>query len=254
MSNILCGAMMILQKTIKAKRALEARSRELGVEERRVVILADGKREVSDIAAMLGDGVHEQIARLIKQGYLGPKESVEPVTDVAVQSRPKASLLRPEGVVSRLAAVFESAATSKGQAQPQPQPQPLGGDVVPTPSDVEPKAFDLYACTPRRRSLAAAKMYIVDMLQLQRSPEASALSVAIHTSESETGLIADILQALRFIEQRSDHEYAQKVRDQLLSTIPEIHVNTLMTAFGKTSAGAVQAAMNGTGLKLAVGR
>lgn len=218
---------MILQKTPKARSAIEMRTGELAVDERRIVILANGKRSASELAMMLGDAVHETLWRLIDHGYL--EFATTPAIPGGTPPAANSGQIRPS------AANPQPLAPGRASDRSSPPPDTAGRiETGSAPEDLGRGALGLYRQAPRRRSLAATKMYIVDMLQLLRSPEASALSVAIHTCGSDDQLLEDILEALRFIDQRSGRDYALKVQNQLLATIPEAYLPRLSEALTRS--------------------
>jgi hypothetical protein len=72
-----------------------------------------------------------------------------------------------------------------------------------------------------RRSLAATKMYLLDMLQLQRDAEAAEIKAAIRTSVGSEALIACLLQGVRHIQRIATPSYSQRVFARVAETIPE---------------------------------
>lgn len=75
-----------------------------------------------------------------------------------------------------------------------------------------------------RRSIAATKMYMIDMLQLLRNVEASSLAVSLHTSADEHELVRTVQAALRFIREASGETYALRVYQRVIETVPEPHL------------------------------
>src|SRR5262245_60397110 len=128
---------MRLSKTEKARDALDAgRAGDVDLRDRRVLILADGKRTRAELIAMLGSDRAASIDRLMQAGYLAPTKDVEP--EIA------APTLREMITTRELPAM--------PAASPAREPAPASAAAPPA----------------KRRSLAAAKMYLIDMLQLQR--------------------------------------------------------------------------------------
>jgi len=78
-----------------------------------------------------------------------------------------------------------------------------------------------------RRSLAGTKMYIMDMLQLMRDMDASALSVSLHTSANEAEFIEHVIAGARLIYQRRGISYGNRVLEKLLEIAPHAHVPAL---------------------------
>lgn len=186
---------MALGKTERGREALQAQSRTgLTLAERRVLILCDGRRERADIAALLGEGAAPIINNLYEAGYLTLQGGAMPSTAPPAAPRP----------------AMEPAAPSLVETQPaQPAPAP---QIVRTAS---------------RRSLAASKMYLVDMLQLQRDPEAVALRVEIQTSPSEEELVYRMMKGLDHLQGIATASYFQRVGDRLAEILPEQHLPRL---------------------------
>ncbi|MFZ4289738.1 hypothetical protein [Variovorax sp. HJSM1_2] len=78
-----------------------------------------------------------------------------------------------------------------------------------------------------RRSLVATKVYCVDMLQLIREPQAAAVVRALQSSLSETELIHNVWQCLRYLQQNTTPSYAAKVGARLAEIVPPQHLEQL---------------------------
>lgn len=74
-----------------------------------------------------------------------------------------------------------------------------------------------------RTSLAGAKMYLIDMLQLLRDADASAHAVALHMAQDEAALVSAMAQAMGFVRQASPASYAARVHERLAALLPEPH-------------------------------
>ncbi|QNP41470.1 hypothetical protein [Lysobacter solisilvae (ex Woo and Kim 2020)] len=181
---------MALSKTERARAALHAHAGAgLSLAERRVLILCDGQRNRDDLVALLGAGALSIIERLLQDGYL------------ALESGATA--------VPRLA-------TSAGQPVEATPAAP-----APIVSVAPP------ARATSRRSLAASKMYLVDMLQLQRDPESVSLRAEIQTSPSEDELVYRMMKGLHHLQAVAAASYARRVGDRLAEILPEQHVSRL---------------------------
>ncbi len=97
-------------------------------------------------------------------------------------------------------AVPASTPSSAPPAPPPPPPSPL-----PAP----------------RRSLAAAKLYVLDMLQLQRSAEAAAAQSAIHASGDREALVAAVLEGVRMTRRNATPSYGRRVLERVAEILPE---------------------------------
>jgi len=71
-----------------------------------------------------------------------------------------------------------------------------------------------------RRSSAAAKMYIVDVLQMIRGPEAQTLAALVHTSGNEEELMAALHLVLERLAALTRPRYALRVCQHLQTVLP----------------------------------
>jgi hypothetical protein len=142
--------------------------------------------------------VQVEIELLIQRGYLAEEGKTEEGTGQA--GGPKAVEIVSE-VASPVLAARQEGSTPRSNAHGEPRQQ-----------------------TGSRRSLAGTKMYIVDMLQLLRDMDASAMAVTIHTSEGEMDFIFNVIVATRFIAQRSGLSYGMRVIERLREIVPEAHL------------------------------
>ena len=178
---------MRLGKTVKARDALAAgKSGALDLRDRRILIHADGRRTREDVTAMLGAASAHAIDRLLREGYLGV----------------------PEGAASIAAAVPFA-----------PAPPPVVAAIAPAAAPAAPAAPR--APVRARRSLAAAKMYLLDMLQLQRNGEAAALRLAIQTTSDQEVLVDRLLEAMRHLLATSTPSYGDRVLQRFSEVLPE---------------------------------
>jgi hypothetical protein len=79
------------------------------------------------------------------------------------------------------------------------------------------------ATTPpaKRRSLAAAKMYLIDMLQLQRSPTAAELRLSIQSTSDPELLLQRLLEALAHLVASTPPSYGERVSARFSEVVPE---------------------------------
>lgn len=180
---------MRLDKTDKGRQALlDGVSAGLGLQARRILILADGRRDMAALEALLGTGIRPAIEVLVLEGYLA---------DAKAGSR---------------------------SAQPM---QPA-------------RATDPAASPPAatsRRSLAASKMYLLDMLQLQRTPEAAELRAAIQCAVDPAEQVEALLHAVRELLRSNATSYGPRVAARLAEILPEEALQRLQ-AIGSEHAGA----------------
>jgi hypothetical protein len=199
---------MALGKTERGREALQSQSKAgLTLAERRVLILCDGRRERADIVALLGDGAAPIINTLYEAGYITLQGGAVPsAAPIAATAPPVA---------------FQPAAEPAAPSPVEMQPAPHAPAPPPAPQTVR---------TASRRSLAASKMYLVDMLQLQRDPEAVALRAEIQTSPSEEELVYRMMKGLGHLQGIAAASYFQRVSDRLAEILPEQHLPRLEQA------------------------
>lgn len=94
---------------------------------------------------------------------------------------------------------------------------------MPAPAHDPPGA----APAASRRSIAAAKMYVIDMLQLQRGAEAGAIAAAVRACRDQDELAAHMLRALRFIHGVANSSLSRRVADRLAEIMPEQYLPEL---------------------------
>jgi hypothetical protein len=99
--------------------------------------------------------------------------------------------------------------------------------VAPAPAKPREQKVPQQQPATARRSLAGTKMYIMDMLQLMRDMDASAMAVSIHTSEGEYEFIANVIAAARLVAQKRGLSYGMRVLGKLKEIAPESHVPSL---------------------------
>lgn len=104
-----------------------------------------------------------------------------------------------------------------------PVPPPIAAP-VPAPIPPPPRVAE------SRRSLAASKMYLLDMLQLQRHPDAASLRAEIQTSPSDDELVYRMMKALDVLQHVANPGYAQRVGERLGEILPERYVARLQQA------------------------
>ena len=115
--------------------------------------------------------------------------------------------------------------------------------LAPAPPATEP-AHEAPAATPAssRRSIAAAKMYVIDMLQLQRGPDAAAIAAAVRICRDQDELAAHMLRALRYIHGVANPSLSRRVADRLAEIMPEQYLAELDVfrdaLFGESTAAA----------------
>jgi hypothetical protein len=212
---------MLLNKTALAREALQAGSGAgLSVQERRILIMTDGKRSLNDVMALLGADILPAIDRLIRDGYIDDGRG--PVAAAPPQAKPAQGLGGALGGLIRAATESVQARTEQIRAATTPSTQALPATapqaVVVAPA---PVATPAPARNGQRRSLVAAKMYVVDMLQLQRHPDTVELKARIQFTSGEPELLEAILDGMRVLLQLTNASYGQRIVARLHEVLPE---------------------------------
>lgn len=170
------------RKTALAHAALQTHRAGLDMRQRRVLIMADGQRSLGELSQLLGPETAQQVAALIRDGYL--TADAEPT-------------------------LHEALAT--------PQAAPAAPPPAPAPA----------APASHRRSLVAARLYLLGMLELQRDPAAQRLHQQLQRTTDEYPAVEVMLEALTLLPQLTSPGYAQRVQTRLGEVLPEEHLPAL---------------------------
>lgn len=202
---------MLLHKTERARAALsDTRSGDLSLHHRRILILTDGKRSINDLMAMLGNDILGDIDALMRAGYLATADAQGARVGIAggitgglgQRLREAASRLRPSG--------DESAA---------PVTQP---DIATTePAATSTPAGAATAAATSRRSLAASKMYVMDLLQMQRDLRIAECRTEIQCAQDETAVVVALLDGVRHLMPLVSESMAARILARLDEVLPE---------------------------------
>lgn len=82
----------------------------------------------------------------------------------------------------------------------------------------------------RRRSLVAARIYLLDILALQRDPLATLLHQQLQQTREESETLAALQHALSHLPALTSAGYAQRVEQRLREVLPENHLQALQAA------------------------
>lgn len=132
-------------------------------------------------------------------------------TGAAIVRLCEQGFLRIDGSTQRAAPKSAPAAT--------PPPSPASAPATPAPVAANP-----------RRSLVAAKMYIIGMLELQRSEEALSHRLLLQTSREAGEIVDHLLSAMGFLQRNTNASMAQRVRERLGEVLPEEYLPALEQA------------------------
>ncbi|HYM86066.1 MAG TPA: hypothetical protein VET30_04955 [Pseudoxanthomonas sp.] len=174
-------------KTDQARLALQSHAGPLSMRERRALILCDGQRDLKELTALLGVDAPALVMNLYEAGYLG-NTVVEPVARVPAQLPTRAPAAAPIPV-----------------AAPAPNPAPA------------PQT----QATGTRRSLVAAKLYLIGMLELQRDESAVAHRKQLQACQDPDAIMAHLLAGVHCLQRIASTSLAQRVRERLAEVLPE---------------------------------
>lgn len=105
--------------------------------------------------------------------------------------------------------------TAESPAITPPEPTAASAGMVPAAAAVAP--------VERRRSLAAARIYVLGILEMQRHPNAAALFRDLQQARAEDAILQVMQSALRVLPALTSDGYCQRVRERLLEALPREH-------------------------------
>lgn len=80
----------------------------------------------------------------------------------------------------------------------------------------------------RRRSMVAARIYVLDILALQRNPTAAQLHRVLQATREEEDTINALQLALAHLPAITSEGYTQRVRGRLQEVLPEVHLAAVL--------------------------
>lgn len=180
---------MYPRKTDLARQALQSHAAPLAMRERQALILCDGRRDLAELGAMLGSGAAAQIERLCAAGYL---------------------------------IMTGTPASSAPAAPAAPASEPIR-PVAPLPPAAVPPA----PAASSRRSIVAAKLYVIGMLELQRHESAASHRTRLQACQDPDATAAHILAAVHCLQRTTSNSFTQRVRERLAEVMPESYLPAL---------------------------
>ncbi|HEL5028628.1 MULTISPECIES: hypothetical protein [Stenotrophomonas] len=176
------------RKTDLARTALQAHRAPLDMRQRRLLILCDGQRTIADLTGLLGQDAPAMVIQLVQAGYLS--------TGTAATAAP-------------------------------PSPAPAAAPVPPAPPAAAPAATPATA-VERRRSLVAARIYVLGILEMQRHPQAAALFRDLQQARAESEVLQVLHSAMQLLPGLTSEGYCQRVRQRLLEALPLEHCDAFV--------------------------
>lgn len=104
---------------------------------------------------------------------------------------------------------------------------------VAEPADAVPvKAQTTVTAPPveRRRSLVAARIYVLGILEMQRHPQAAALFRDLQQARKENEVLQRLQSAMQLLPGLTSDGYCQRVRQRLLEALPLEHCDAFAEA------------------------
>lgn len=166
------------RKTELARTALQAHRAPLDMRQRRLLILCDGRRSITDLTGLLGQDAPTMVIQLVQAGYLS---------------------------------------TGTGATAPPPPPAATVAPQPATPAAAAATAVE------RRRSLVAARIYVLGILEMQRHPQAAALFRDLQQARAESEVLQVLHSAMQMLPGLTSEGYCQRVRQRLLEALPLEH-------------------------------
>lgn len=114
--------------------------------------------------------------------------------------------------------------TGTGATAPPP---PSAAAVEPLPA--APVAAAATA-VERRRSLVAARIYVLGILEMQRHPQAAALFRDLQQARAESEVLQVLHSAMQMLPGLTSEGYCQRVRQRLLEALPLEHCDAFAEA------------------------
>jgi hypothetical protein len=186
---------MALMKTESGKEALLSRDVGLTPRMRQILVLANGVHTRDSIQDLMERDIGAALHQLLECGFLVDTADSGYAMDLPREPR------RPVAAPKPLVVVPPTANPAKPGTAPETQTS--------------------------RRSLAGTKMYMIDMLQLLRDMDASAMAAALHTSQNELEFIENVVASARLIVLKSGPSYGLRVVNKLHEIVPEAHLALL---------------------------
>ncbi len=116
-----------------------------------------------------------------------------------------------------------------------PQPRPAHAPAAAT----TPAPIAAPAPAAHRRSMVAARLYLLGMLELQRHPDALRLHAQLQRAADDGLAVQTMREALQLLPALTSTGYVQRIADRLREVLPEDHLHAL-----ETPTPAVPAALN----------
>ncbi len=214
---------MSLIKTEKGRNAMLNRDSGMTHRERQILLMCDGKRTRAEMSAIFTADITENFKRLFElQLIIDISQKALTAENMTATGTFRISALGdfPHRTEYRETTGFGSLDSSASFQDTRPQTVETVALAAP-----QRKTQPVTSHAPKvRRSLAAAKMYTIDILQRMRDMDSPSFAVAIQTSTDEADLVANLINAVRYIYRKSGGTFGARVFERLYETMPEIYL------------------------------
>lgn len=102
-------------------------------------------------------------------------------------------------------------------------PPPPAATAAPAPATPAAAPAAPATGSERRRSLVAARIYVLGILEMQRHPQAAALFRELQQARAESDVLQVLQSAMRTLPGLASEGYCQRVRQRLLEALPLEH-------------------------------
>ncbi|CAM4336659.1 hypothetical protein STPA111741_11450 [Stenotrophomonas pavanii] len=121
-------------------------------------------------------------------------------------------------VIQLVQAGYLSTGTAATTAPPPPAAAAAPAPTTPAAAPAAPATG-----SERRRSLVAARIYVLGILEMQRHPQAAALFRELQQARAESDVLQVLQSAMRTLPGLASEGYCQRVRQRLLEALPLEH-------------------------------
>lgn len=118
----------------------------------------------------------------------------------------------------------------EGYLQADAAPAPLTVPSAPAAVTAAAPSTPAPANVERRRSMVAARIYVLDILALQRNPTAAQLHKLLQAAREEGDTVNALKLALSHLPAMTSAGYTERVRGRLQEVLPEAHLTAVLEA------------------------
>ncbi|KZE47594.1 hypothetical protein J3A72_000895 [Stenotrophomonas sp. PvP093] len=131
----------------------------------------------------------------------------------------------PAMVIQLEQAGYLSTGTGATAAPPPPADAAAPAPATPAAAPAAPATG-----SERRRSLVAARIYVLGILEMQRHPQAAALFRDLQQARAESEVLQVLHSAMQMLPGLTSEGYCQRVRQRLLEALPLEHCDAFTEA------------------------